>query len=87
MSVNVNLTSHTVGRWLAAAEEICENIAVIGCYQIKKYINPWGQDLPLSPRVVGVFFLVYKQTKSGAKTPLLIINYIIKITFCREFRC
>ncbi len=35
LSVNVNLTSHTVGRWLAAAEETSENIIVNGCYQIE----------------------------------------------------
>ena len=35
LSVNVNLTSHTVGRWLAAAEETNENIIVNGCYQIE----------------------------------------------------
>ena len=35
LSVNVNLTSHTVGRWLAAAEETNKNIIVNGCYQIE----------------------------------------------------
>ena len=38
--VNVNLTSHGVGRWLAAAEETYKNITVIGYYQIGKYIEP-----------------------------------------------
>ena len=31
--VNVNFISHTVGRWLAAAEQINENKIDFGCYQ------------------------------------------------------
>ena len=38
--VNVKIISHSVGRWLAAAEETYKNITVIGYYQIGKYIEP-----------------------------------------------
>ena len=39
LSVNVKLTSHSVGRWLAAAEVINENKTAFGCYQINDYMK------------------------------------------------
>ena len=35
----LNLISHTVGRWLAAAEEINENRTAFGCYRINDYMK------------------------------------------------
>ena len=45
----MNYISNRVGRWLAAAVEINENITAIGCYQIEIYIK---HSAPLSEGAV-----------------------------------